>query len=96
MIVMDKPTTALADRAEKVFRFVRTVRAGGRSVLATMGFSAWIFALIVHADLSPFLGIVAALATGMALGPCVGALVVTAGLSSLVATLGMNFMAIII
>ena len=72
--------------------FVVTVGEIDLSFPATMGFSAWIFALIVHAGLSPFLGIVAALATGMALGACVGALVVTAGLSSLIATLGMNFM----
>ncbi len=72
--------------------FVVTVGEIDLSFPATMGFSAWMFALVVHAGLSPFLGIVAALATGMALGACVGALVVTAGLSSLIATLGMNFM----
>ena len=34
LIVMDEPTTALSlTETEKVFRFVRTVRAGGRSVL---------------------------------------------------------------
>ncbi len=72
--------------------FVVTVGEIDLSFPATMGFSAWIFALFVQFGLSPFLGIVAALATGMVLGACVGALVVTAGLSSLVATLGMNFM----
>ena len=72
--------------------FVVTVGEIDLSFPATMGFSAWIFALVVHAGLSPFLGIVAALATGMALGAGVGALVVTAGLSSLIATLGMNYM----
>ncbi len=72
--------------------FVVTVGEIDLSFPATMGFSAWIFALVVHAGLSPFLGIVAALVTGMALGAGVGALVVTAGLSSLIATLGMNFM----
>jgi ribose/xylose/arabinose/galactoside ABC-type transport system permease subunit len=72
--------------------FVVTVGEIDLSFPATMGFSAWMFALVVHAGLSPFLGIVAALATGMILGACVGALVVTAGLSSLIATLGMNFM----
>jgi predicted ABC-type sugar transport system permease subunit len=72
--------------------FVVTVGEIDLSFPATMGFSAWSFALVVHFGLSPFLGIVAALATGMALGACVGALVVTAGLSSLIATLGMNFM----
>lgn len=34
LIVMDEPTTALSlTETEKVFRFVRTVRAGGRSIL---------------------------------------------------------------
>ncbi len=72
--------------------FVVTVSEINLSFPATMGFSAWIFALIVQAGLSPFLGIIAALATGMALGAAVGALVVTAGLSSLIATLGINYM----
>ncbi len=72
--------------------FVVTVGEIDLSFPATMGFSAWIFALVVHAGLSPFLGIVAALVTGMALGACVGALLVIADLSSLIATLGMNFM----
>ncbi len=72
--------------------FVVTVGEIVLSFPATMGFSAWIFALVVHYGFSPFLGIVAALLTGMALGACVGALVVVAGLSSLIATLGMNFM----
>ena len=72
--------------------FVVTVGEIDLSFPATMGFSAWIFALVVHVGLSPFLGIVAALLTGMALGAGVGALVVTAGLSSLIATLGMNYM----
>ena len=72
--------------------FVVTVGEIDLSFPATMGFSAWIFALAVHAGYSPFLAILAALATGMALGACVGGLVVIAGLSSLIATLGMNFM----
>jgi simple sugar transport system permease protein len=55
--------------------FVVTVGEIDLSFPATMGFSTWTFALIVHAGLSPFIGIVAALATGMALGACVGALV---------------------
>jgi len=72
--------------------FVVTVGEIDLSFPATMGFSAWIFALVVQAGFSPFLGILAALITGMALGYCVGALVVIANLSSLIATLGMNFM----
>lgn len=59
---------------------------------ATMGFASWVFALVVQAGYSPFLGIAAALATGVTLGFLVGALVVYAGLSSLIATLGMNFL----
>jgi len=59
---------------------------------ATMGFASWVFALVVQAGYSPFLGIAAALATGVTLGFLVGTLVVYAGLSSLIATLGMNFL----
>jgi len=59
---------------------------------ATMGFAGWIFALVVQVGYDPFLGIVAAIVTGMALGLLVGSLVVYANLSSLIATLGMNFM----
>ena len=72
--------------------FVVTVGEIDLSFPATMGFSAWIFALVVHAGYDPFLAILAALLTGMALGVGVGALVVIANLSSLIATLGMNFM----
>jgi simple sugar transport system permease protein len=57
-----------------------------------MGFSAWIFALLVQAGFDPFLGIIGAIIVGMGLGFGVGAVVVYAGLSSLVATLGMNFL----
>jgi simple sugar transport system permease protein len=71
--------------------FIVTVGEIDLSFPATMGFSAWIFALVVHAGYSPFLGVVGALATGMALGSLVGAMVVYAGLSSLIATLGMNY-----
>jgi ribose/xylose/arabinose/galactoside ABC-type transport system permease subunit len=72
--------------------FVVTVGEIDLSFPATMGFSAWIFALLVHAGFNPFLAILGALTTGMLLGYCVGALVVTASLSSLIATLGMNYM----
>jgi ribose/xylose/arabinose/galactoside ABC-type transport system permease subunit len=72
--------------------FIVTVGEIDLSFPATMGFSAWIFALIVQAGYSPVLAIVGALVTGMALGVGVGALVVAANLSSLIATLGMNFM----
>ena len=53
---------------------------------------AWIFAYVVQAGFDPFLAIAAALLVGSLLGFGVGALVVYAGLSSLMATLGMNFM----
>ena len=59
---------------------------------ATMGFASWVFALVVQAGYDPFLGIIAAVITGMTLGFLVGTLVVYAGLSSLIATLGMNFL----
>jgi len=72
--------------------FIVTVGEIDLSFPATMGFSAWIFALFVQAGYNPVLAILGAIATGMALGLAVGALVVIANLSSLIATLGMNFM----
>lgn len=72
--------------------FIVTVGEIDLSFPATMGFSAWAFALVVQAGFDPFLGILAAIVVGMVLGLGVGALVVYAGLSSLVATLGLNFM----
>ena len=72
--------------------FVVTAGEIDLSFPATMGFSAWVFALVVQAGYDPFLGIVAAIVTGMVLGFGVGSLVVYADLSSLIATLGMNFM----
>lgn len=59
---------------------------------ATTGFASWVFALVVQAGYDPFLGIIAAIITGTVLGFLVGSLVVYAGLSSLIATLGMNFL----
>lgn len=72
--------------------FVVTAGEIDLSFPATMGFAAWMFALVVNAGFSPYLGLVAALATGALLGFFVGALVVYFRLSSLIATLGMNFM----
>jgi simple sugar transport system permease protein len=72
--------------------FIVTVGEIDLAFPATMGFSAWIFALIVQAGFDPFLGIVAAVLVGMMLGFGIGAIVVYAGLSSLIATLGMNYM----
>ena len=45
-----------------------------------MGFSAWMFALVVQAGLSPYLGIAAAVLTGALLGYSVGALVCGPGM----------------
>jgi ribose/xylose/arabinose/galactoside ABC-type transport system permease subunit len=72
--------------------FVVTVGEIDLSFPATIGMSGWAFALVVQAGYDPFLGILAAIATGVLLGLCVGWLVVYANLSSLIATLGMNFM----
>ncbi len=68
---------------------------GGEIDLAfpsTMGFAAWMFALAFEAGWNPFAALGAAIITGLILGIINGALVVYANLSSLVATLGMNFL----
>jgi ribose/xylose/arabinose/galactoside ABC-type transport system permease subunit len=72
--------------------FVITVGEIDLSFPATIGMSGWVFALVVQAGYDPFLGMAAAVCTGLFLGFCVGWLVVHANLSSLIATLGMNFM----
>ena len=73
--------------------FVVTVGEIDLSFPATMGFAAWIFALVVQAGYDPFLGIAAAIVDRhRARLPASASLVVYAGLSSLIATLGMNFM----
>ena len=71
--------------------FIVTVGEIDLSFPATMGFSAWMFAIVVHAGFDPILGFAAALVIGAILGCFVGALVVYGNLSSLIATLGMNF-----
>jgi ribose/xylose/arabinose/galactoside ABC-type transport system permease subunit len=71
--------------------FIVTVGEIDLSFPATMGCAAWAFALFVKAGYDPILGFAAALVTGAILGAFVGALVVYANLSSLIATLGMNF-----
>jgi simple sugar transport system permease protein len=71
--------------------FIVTVGEIDLSFPATMGFAAWMFALVVKAGYDPSLGFVAALISGALLGAFVGSLVVYANLSSLIATLGMNF-----
>ena len=72
--------------------FVVTAGEIDLSFPSTMGFSAWMFALVVQAGFSPYLGLAAAMTTGAVLGFFVGSLVVYVRLSSLIATLGMNFM----
>jgi simple sugar transport system permease protein len=72
--------------------FVVTAGEIDLSFPSVFGFASLAFAVVVQAGLDPFLGIVAALLVGAILGYGIGALVVYGGLSSLVATLGMNFM----
>jgi len=71
--------------------FIVTVGEIDLSFPATMGVAAWMFALVVQAGYDPSLGFVAALVTGAVVGGFVGSLVVYGNLSSLIATLGMNF-----
>ena len=59
---------------------------------AVMGLASLAFAVVVQAGYDPLLAMLAAIIFGTLLGFGVGALVVYGGLSSLVATLGMNFM----
>ena len=72
--------------------FVVTVGEIDLSFPATMGMAGWAFALAVQAGWDPFVGIILAVIVGLVLGFIVGWLVVYANLSSLIATLGMNFM----
>jgi simple sugar transport system permease protein len=59
---------------------------------ATMGFSAWVFAIAFRDGWDPFIGLFLAVGMGLLLGLCIGILVVYANLSPLVATIGMNFL----
>lgn len=72
--------------------FVVTAGEIDLSFPAIFGFASLAFAVVVQAGFDPFLAIVAAIVVGAGLGLGTGALVVYGGLSSLVATLGMNFM----
>ncbi len=72
--------------------FVVTAGEIDLSFPAVFGMSSLVFAACVQAGIDPFLAMAAAVLTGIALGFGIGALVVYGGLSSLVATLGMNFM----
>jgi ribose/xylose/arabinose/galactoside ABC-type transport system permease subunit len=59
---------------------------------SVIGMSAWAFAAAIRAEWNPFLGIGAALMVGVLAGFVNGILVTRVKLSSLVATLGMNFL----
>jgi simple sugar transport system permease protein len=59
---------------------------------SVMGMGAWAFAASVAAGLSPVIGLIAALLTGVACGIVNGLLITKAGLSPLISTLGMNFL----
>lgn len=59
---------------------------------STMGIGGWVFALAVDAGWNPLLGMALALVVGTLIGLCIGVLVAYVGLSSLVATLGANFL----
>jgi ribose/xylose/arabinose/galactoside ABC-type transport system permease subunit len=72
--------------------FVVTVGEIDLSFPATMGASAWIFALLIKAGMPLLIAIAGAIVTGAVLGLAVGTLVVYGSLSSLIATLGMNYM----
>jgi simple sugar transport system permease protein len=72
--------------------FVVTAGEIDLSFPAIFGFSSLAFAAVVQAGFDPFLAIAVALVAGAFLGFGTGALVVYGGLSSLVATLGINFM----
>jgi ribose/xylose/arabinose/galactoside ABC-type transport system permease subunit len=76
--------------------FVVTAGEIDLSFPSTMSFAAWAFALVVQAGHDPFLGILAAIATGLLLGLLVGALLVYANLSSLIAAPGMRGIILIV
>lgn len=59
---------------------------------AVAGITSWVFASAMANGWDPFLALIPALALGIFLGIFIGSLVTYAGLSSLVATLGMNFL----
>jgi simple sugar transport system permease protein len=72
--------------------FVVTAGEIDLSFPAVVGFSSYAFALVLDSGGNPLLAILAALATGALLGLINGVLIVYVNLSSLVATLGMNFL----
>jgi simple sugar transport system permease protein len=71
--------------------FIVTVGEIDLSFPATFGVAAWVFALLAQAGLPTVVAVLAAIVAGGLIGAGVGALVLFGNLSSLVATLGMNF-----
>ncbi|MFC1959707.1 ABC transporter permease [Chloroflexota bacterium] len=59
---------------------------------AVVGVSSWAFAIGLELGVNPFLAIIPAIIVGMITGGLIGTLITYMGLSSLVATLGMNFL----
>lgn len=62
------------------------------SFSSVIGLAAWTFTLTLRSGLSPYLGVLFALIVGAFVGFINGFLVTRVGLSSLVSTLGMNFL----
>ncbi|WP_169239856.1 ABC transporter permease, partial [Candidatus Roseilinea sp. NK_OTU-006] len=71
--------------------FVVTSGESDLSFPSVFGLSSYAFALLVSNEVSPVVGLLAALLVGATCGLVNGLLVTKVGLSSLVATLGMNF-----
>jgi ribose/xylose/arabinose/galactoside ABC-type transport system permease subunit len=59
---------------------------------ATAGITSWVFSAAVASGWEPFIALIPALLLGVFVGVSAGVLVTYVGLSSLVATLGMNFL----
>ena len=59
---------------------------------ATVGITSWVFSMAVRDGWDPFLALMPALLMGVLVGAIAGTLVAYVGLSSLVATLGLNFL----
>lgn len=59
---------------------------------ATVGIASWLFALALRDGWDPFVAMIPAIIAGLITGFVAGMLVAYAGLSSLVATLGLNFL----
>jgi len=72
--------------------FVVVVGEIDLSFPSVMAFAAWIFALLVQTGMPVFVAILIGIGSGVAVGAMIGVIVVYGGLSSLVATLGLNFL----